>query len=288
MNSVSVVIVLYNCDVDIYSRIIEPLRYSVQEFVVISNSGSEQPALEEKLLADADVIYIRNGENLGIAKAQNIATLNSEGEYILFFDQDSRVEDTFVNDLVKSYEVTKAECPGLGLLSALDYDECSEKPNIKRIHSSKLISGSNVRSVSNTLSSGSLILRNDFLSVGGNLEWLFIDQVDNDLCYRLIAGGKYIAIDTDVRLLHNLGEGKGSVLGVSYGISSPFRNYYQVRNMLYLSSKKYVPYSIKFKLIRGVVFKFVLATFVLDSKLERLKYMTQGVLHGFRKAISGS
>jgi len=288
MKSVSVIIVLYNCDIDIYSRIIEPLRSSVQEFVVVSNSQSEQAALEARLLADADVIYIRNGDNFGIAKAQNIAALNSKSKYILFFDQDSCVEDTFVNDLVKSYEITKAECPGLGLLSALDYDECSGRPNIKRVHSSKLISGDNVRSVSNTLSSGSLILRNDFLGVGGNLEWLFIDQVDNDLCYRLIAGGKYVAIDTDVRLLHNLGEGKGSILGVSYGISSPFRNYYQVRNMLYLSSKDYVPFSIKFKLIRGVVFKFVLAIFVLDGKLKRLKYMAQGVLHGFRKAISDS
>jgi rhamnosyltransferase len=285
MKDVSVIIVLYECEVDFYTRIIERLRGSVRDFVVISNSKEDEPSLKQKLACDIDVVYIENGDNLGIAKAQNIAASNANGKYLLFFDQDSCVESTFAKDLVESYEATASKVPGLGILSALDYDELSGMPNLKRIRASKPICGDNVRIVSNTLSSGSLILRSDFNRIGGNDEWLFIDQVDNDLCYRIIAEGMYVSIDTNVKLLHNLGEGKGTVFCMSYGISSPFRNYYQVRNMIYLLSKQYVPYTMKFKLVRGLIFKLFLSIFVLDEKTVRTRNIFKGALHGFKKVF---
>lgn len=282
MKDVSVIIILYKCEIDFFSRLVEPLFDSVREIIIVSNSELDDTRWVERA-NDAKFILIQNKENLGIAEAQNLGVTNAKGKYILFFDQDSKVDRNFACAIVSAFEMAPIiNGRNLGVLSALDHDETTGSPNKKRLDASTSLPGSNLRLVSNTLSSGSLMPASLFRELGGNDKWMFIDQVDNDLCYRVAAAEYYVGIDSSIVLAHNLGEGKGSFFGLEYGISSPFRNYYQVRNMIYLLSKDYVRPRNKLKLLKGVLFKVFLACFVLDKKMERMSFVVRGLRDGVR------
>ncbi|GGK73248.1 glycosyltransferase [Amphritea balenae] len=284
MNNISVIIVTYRCESNFFERIIRPLDDSVLEFVIIANSPLED--LYSLEYVNSNVKFIQNNNNLGIAAAQNIGAENARGEFLLFFDQDSLVKPDLADVLLNDYCAFNGDdrrTRKIGLLSAIDYDERTKAINSKRLRSSRAISDSHIREVSNTLSSSSLISRELFDRLGGNDEWLFIDQVDNDLCHRVRHEGLLVCVDPHVSLIHNLGEGYGTFMGLSFGVSSPFRTYYQVRNLVYLISKDYIEKKIKLLMIRSVVIKFFLIVLVLDDKRDRIKYAFKGLKDGFKR-----
>lgn len=287
--SISVVLVLYNCEHDFLNRIFRPIVDSVYEFIVVANSELSidlgfKFGVDEFFL-NRRIIFIQNDENMGIAAAQNSGVAAASGDFILFFDQDSLLDCDIAKLLYERFldfdgRVFQSDFE-IGLISGIDCDERTQAVNSQRVNNGSEIYNSGVFNVLNTLSSSSLIRRDLFLRVGGNNEWLFIDQVDNDLCYRLRYLGFMVLIDTEAKFYHNLGEGHQAFLWRQIGVSSPFRNYYQFRNMLFLLSKPYVRPFEKLKLVRSILFKVFAVIVLWDQRCIRLAFSLRGIRDGF-------
>ena len=92
-------------------------------------------------------------------------------------------------------------------------------------------------------------------SIGKFYEPFFIDEVDHEYCYRLLENNYKVFQFGSILLNHHLGEEKRSFFPkLQHGI---IRNYYQIRNMLYIK-EKYPKYSEMFdynKSIKKLIIK---------------------------------
>lgn len=109
--------------------------------------------------------------------------------------------------------------------------------------------------VNRCMCSGNIINLNTFNSIGKFYEPFFIDEVDHEYCYRLLENNYKVFQFGSILLNHHLGEEKRSFFPkLQHGI---IRNYYQIRNMLYIK-EKYPKYSEMFdynKSIKKLIIK---------------------------------
>lgn len=249
----SIIIVLYNPSYkDIEQLVAKIGQYNI---ILVDNSDSKQADFSE-VSFPCNVTYIDNNGNLGIAAAQNrgiVASKQHQTPYVVFFDQDSRVDQPFIESLVSEFKRLQSLTPQLAILGPSAYNEQSGEDYASVIY--KSVSNSNdFIQKPNIISSGSCMRSDIFDIVGLFEEALFIDNVDTEFCWRTTAKGYIIGISTRIRLAHNIGQrelkfGKYRVI-----ISSPFRYYYQYRNYLWLSRRSYVP--MRWKINTGIKFFF--------------------------------
>ncbi len=83
--------------------------------------------------------------------------------------------------------------------------------------------------------------------------------------------GYICAISARAKLFHSLGDGDKKLLGFRIAISSSFRIYYQYRNFIYLSKKKYVPTYWKLNnAVKYFIKVFYLPIFVSKSYFKQI------------------
>ena len=115
---------------------------------------------------------------------------------------------------------------------------------------------------------------------------VFLDLADWDLCWRLKENG-YYSIKTDAVILnHTLGEGdyRKGIIRIRYGAS--IREYYQVRDGLYLIHRRYTPVKNKIRFACGIAFRLLVHTRVLNEKKERKKFIRRGLID-YKEKITG-
>jgi len=110
------------------------------------------------------------------------------------------------------------------------------------IHKLSKISSCDSMEVDTAITSGSIINIKKLSELGGFNEKLFIDGVDDDICYRFKLAGYKVLHFKNVTLTHQLGEPRivrNWFIGkmVSRNLHSPIRIYYMVRNYLYLINR---------------------------------------------------
>ncbi len=278
------VLVAYNSTKEnLYPLVNELLKQS--SFLVICNNSKVD------LIYDHIRIKVLNfSENLGIARAQTLGmswAYEQGADFVLQMDQDSLPDVDMVKILHTTYLDLIAANYNVGLIGPQDYDRNTKK--IQRARFNKGISVTGIDSVvlvDATLSSGSLIPKTAFHSVGGMLDELFIDAVDFEYCWRLSSNGFVIARSNEAGLAHCLGEGRKSFLGLfDFGIPSPVRHYYAFRNVFYLFGLKYVPTYWKVSSALKIIFKIFFYPVILKNGTERLRYMLLGIKDGLRKKM---
>ena len=176
--------------------------------------------------------HIRNGTNLGVAKALNqgmLATRDEGFAYALLLDQDSRIEAASLERLVTAQEAIEDAfivCPRV----------LYEPPSVRGHGSGK----GGVTRVTVAISSGSLVDLSRLDEVGLHDEKLFVDYVDFEYCLRAAAKGCFTYRVEDAVLQHRLGDRREArLLGLRCYPThhSPERRYYKTRNMLYVWRK---------------------------------------------------
>ena len=274
---ISANIITFNPNVEVLQNAVNSLEHQVDKIIIINNSDYDV------LIKSSKVIVVNLGGNFGIAKAQSIGMEKSFSEgadFVLQMDQDSEVPDGMVDKLLASYRYLESKGYNIGLIGPLDFDKITGHVNKARLNKGKLVE-ERYSFVDSTLSSGSLIPKKAYLSIGGMYNDLFIDIVDHEYCWRLGASGFDVVRDNSVKLPHRIGNGKKKILGlISVGVPAPFRHYYAVRNTLFLMRKSYPPLKWKLTAIPKIMFKLLMYPFFLDHGASRFKFIIKGIIDG--------
>jgi rhamnosyltransferase len=242
MNNIAIIIVFYHPSQEDISSAIELSKY--YNGIIVDNSETEcLPAKINKMT------YLCFQHNYGIAKAQNIGIQSIQDfQYIVFLDQDSRINKDFPIDIINEYiEIQKKYNLAFLGPTIINKDNGEEYKSV--IHKKKYI-GDKFILRKNIISSGCCISREALKVIGLADESLFIDNVDNEWCWRAYQHGYICGLTEKIKLQHKIGNKYISIWAFKDIISSPFRYYYQYRNYLWLSRRKYVP--LQWKILIGI------------------------------------
>jgi rhamnosyltransferase len=260
----------------------------VDKVCIIDNSPKPLPSNN---LPDT-VFYRHCLQNVGIAKAQNMGldfALKNNFEYAILFDQDSMIENDFINGLLSAMTAFTVNTESNKKIAAVG-------PTIQCAFSNKLIppskrvilsEQSDYLIVKQIIASGMMISLNSLTVVGKKDEQLFIDGVDHEWCWRARKLEFLIGQSKTVVMRHRLGDARGEIFGVIYKIGSPVRLYYQTRNLILLVRRNYVPLYWKLRNLSLFFPKVLINTLILSDKKQRARFIIQGLFDGI-KTRSGS
>jgi len=286
MSIVSAVVVLYNPNLLELENNVKSLLIQVDHLILIDNSDKTNiEFLKSKLPSFKDSIhYIFNNSNLGIASAQNIGirlSFNLKTDFILLMDQDSCPRNTMVSTLLTDFHKLKDNNINIAAIGPIPINSQNNLPYTPRIRKSIPFQiDSNLINSNELISTGMLIDVTTLDKIGFFDEKLFIDGVDHEWCWRAKLNNFQICQSRNTEILHSLGEGDKSIIGLRLAISSPFRIYYQYRNYIYLFKKKHVPLYWKLNnLIKYSIKYFYYPIFVSNKYFIRIN---KGIIDGFK------
>jgi GT2 family glycosyltransferase len=229
--NVSIVIVNYNtkeltlnCLTSIVSKT-TGLKY---EIIVVDNASTDS-SCEEIKQNFSETILIENNDNLGFARANNIATRVSNGKYVFFLNSDTVLLNNAIKiffDFMESQQGNDFACCGGNL-----FEENMEPqlpfgnfPSLRQIFFEQFflyrifpklyanIPNLGVKEVVSELkevpyvSGADLFIRKEVLDIVGNFdERFFLYYEDTDLGYRLKQAGHKSAIIPDAKIIHLVG-----------------------------------------------------------------------------------
>lgn len=230
-------------------------------------------------LSKGNVYYIPLKQNKGIATAQNIGINKAESlgcSYIVFFDQDSIIEKSYVDNIVREYQRISSRINNLFLLGPTVYNNRTGEEYKSKIHIDKRVDFDFI-SRREIISSGSCTEISKIKEIGKLKDNLFIDFVDFEWCWRANYLGFVSGITPNVKLQHLVGQSEFKMLGFLVIISSPIRYFYQYRNYLWLIRKKNVPFQWKFN--TGI--KFILRVLYFPFCIKNWKQIEYNMWKGF-------
>ena len=106
---VSVIMPTYNCEKFIEQSIRSVLIQKVSlELIIIDDASTDNTFdIVQKFLDHADIFYIKNSVNQGVAAARNQGINRARGEYIAFLDADDWWDDKKLEKQIQKLEKTK-------------------------------------------------------------------------------------------------------------------------------------------------------------------------------------
>lgn len=274
----SVIVVTYNPD----DRAFDSLQLLIDccrecDIIIVDNSCTENIMLDE-LLEKENVSIISNKKNMGIAYAQNSGLKISKQmgyHWAITLDQDTKV----CKRLFDKYNefLLSVELLNVGILCSDYYDVGTGKSKY----------GNNEAiEIDEAISSGSLINLDICYEIGWMKESYFIDQVDNEYCYRLKKNRYKILLLPGEDMEHKLGNITCMHLyKFSFYIynQEPSRTYYRTRNSLFMmreygkNDKDLVR-----KKIKSILLDFVRIIYEKDSLAKYINFF-KGIFDGMTK-----
>jgi len=260
---IAAVTVLYNPQADVLENL-KSYLHKVDKLFLVDNSDVSNQGMFSELKNLAQIEYIFNNENLGIATALNIgceAALKDGYNWVLTMDQDSKIIELPEDFREKLAENNK---------TALYYP-------------TYLINGEpykyQIRENGNPLvvmSSGNFIELEAFTTVGGFEDKLFIDYVDFDYCLKLKSSGFELEEIEGYKIAHELGKStvKNLFLFKVLSTNHPvLRRYYITRNKLYML-QKYKSVIAFYDKEKSTLLKEIIKIILFeDQKFQKLKIM---------------
>jgi rhamnosyltransferase len=232
--NIAVAVVLYHpSDGDLHN-VTELAAWGLHVVVAVNAISEAQRA---KLPSGPGVSVIVNSGNLGLARALNQAVgtaIDQGADFVLMLDQDSRPTVDMLDHLVTAATTIEAEGRALACVAPLLRDRKAVVEN-----------GSSATDIAGGLTfatSGTMLTRRAWLTVGPMWEPLFIDGIDHEWCFRAQAAGFENVLVTNAVMVHDMGEDAINVMGRFRPVHrSPVRHYFIVRNTLWLSRKGHIP-----------------------------------------------
>ena len=247
---IGAIVVTYLPKEALLKRVLQNLGGQVKKIYLIDNTPQEALQnfgwLDQSWLAQFGLAidYAAQGENLGIASAQNIGiekALADQMTDLLFFDQDSMPPPNLCQHLMYAREQLERDGVRVGAIGPLILDEKSNEPS-PIIQSGKFwVYGYQPQMglvdpipAEYIISSGSLIAATTIKKVGPMLGKLFIDWVDVEWGQRAQKRGYQNFVLPTVVMRHSIGDDFVRMGKKVINLHSDLRNFYIVRNAAYL------------------------------------------------------
>jgi rhamnosyltransferase len=266
----------YESSPDSFTSLVTDL--TIKYKVYVYDNSREGLSLDNKA-----IYYYHDAENGGLAKAINHCVdqaLIDKVDRLVYFDQDSHLNVEFIDNLFASFAETLKKFSNLFVLGPqpvmIDGDFYPIKLE-KELEN-------NYFTATEIITSGMVFKPALVKELGDFDEDLFLDMIDFDICWRARAAGMVVMVDRSIKMVHEVGQGTIKTPFKILPISSPIRNYYQLRNILHLVMYKYSYSKIKifYYLFRRTANIFINLIFA-DKKLLRLKYNYLGMRDAFKK-----
>jgi|APSaa5957512535_1039671.scaffolds.fasta_scaffold62849_2 rhamnosyltransferase len=278
------VTVTYNPDFDILIQSLSSISNQVDRVYVIDN-GSLSP-FHDRLSFD-NVSFYSLGDNFGIGYAQNYGmnlALDLEPDFIMLSDQDTIYPKHYCSTMSDSLLSHSEACVVAPLFEDARSKKVTEFFPENTYFLTKFRPKSGYYYISQAIASGMFIRVSSLKEIGIMNEDLFIDWVDFEWCWRATFYGYRILLNSDVKVLHYLGD---STLDSPFGsleMRSPLRHYYITRNAFFLSLYcNYLPYPKRFTLFVRSLRYLVGFPVLCNPHVENLKLVCLAFFHGLRK-----
>lgn len=281
------VIVCYNPDVKNLMQLCQALIAGQSAIILVDNTE------ESHIFACEDFpecTLIALGENTGIAHAQNIGikyALKDGADVIVFFDQDSKIENDFLSSLLTPLRAGEARVVAPVFF---DNDKGYEFPSFRLNRFGlpvKVYRGnkSTPYDVDVITSSGTAATAVTFNIAGLMDEDLFIDLVDKEWSLRCRKKKIPIQVVPTAVMRHSIGEASIN-LGLMRGfVHSPERCYYQIRNCFLLFKKEHIPILLAFKEILSACIHHIILIAFVKNRVLYIKNYFLAILHGIRGVV---
>lgn len=293
MNSVLPIIVLFNPEKELLKRLLISLKDQVDDICIVDNSPI---SVKNKINDILDIIpnnieYFELNENKGIATAQNIGieyAKDNNYSHVLLLDQDSSLPNNMVKGLLTAEnDLLKKNIKVATVGPAFIDEKTNESVNAIR---AKLFYAKRIPVDINSIepvgsdyiiASGSLIRMSILKEIGCMNDELFIDWVDIEWGERAnhLHGYKSFIIPTVV-MRHSIGDETSKALGRSINLHSDFRNYFIVRNAVYLMRSKSMSFNSKLLYLIKVPQYVIYYSLMSKRKIYSFGLLTKAIFDG--------
>ncbi len=248
--------------------------------IVVDNTPGGKALLAPELAA-----WIANGENLGIATAQNIGIRQALGQgahAVAFFDQDSEPPPAMLPALAAALADTGA---GVAVPVCQDARTGAEYPSFRLnrlgwpvpVHAGAY---SGPVAIDLAISSGSIATSAVFEKAGLMDDGLFIDFVDFEWCARVRAAGFGIVAVPLAVMRHAIGQSCVETAGLNVFVHGPARCYYRLRNAFHLFRYRHVRTLYALRQVLAALVHHLLLWRHSEDPAQHLKMGWRGVKDG--------
>jgi len=282
MSKVYGVIVTYKPNVEVLEKCVNSLVNQVHKLIIVDNTLGKCQLLENfRKTQNIEIVYLN--DNYGIAYAQNVGikkALEEGADFILLSDQDTIYPLDYVEKMLECFKKGKVAAAG-----PLFIDAHTGKVQffVKKglIGFKKIYPKTGKHEVLQLIASGTIINAKFIPEIGLMKEELFIDWVDMEWCWRAVKKGYKIIGNADVVIKHFHGEKSKKFLTKNITLKSCIRNYYTIRNGIYLALHSNVLDSYRRTLLFLKTFRNIFLFSLLSNNfLLNLKYTLKGFYHG--------
>jgi len=284
--SVCAIIVTYNPDILLFERVLESIVSQVDGVIVIDNNSTSKLDVTLDFSDKEKVHLLTLPDNVGLAKAQNMAIKIAQGKYshIILFDQDSVISELFISNLLTCEKNLVADGCNVAAVGPSFFDPVSGLaypatrylgPFIQRVS----LADAPIEATF-IIASGCLIRMAVLDDVGLMKEELFIDYIDVEWSLRAHAKGYSVFIAPQAKMAHTIGDRRLSIFGRTISVHSPLRRYYLVRNSFLMLRLDYIPWGYK---LRELVFNFIrtgVGFYTATQKMVFCKYFSMALRDG--------
>lgn len=257
---------------------VKAIASQVDRVHICDNSPEPNAALFAQADSEGKIQYTCFRENLGLSRAFNRILTDpgiswQEDDAVFFFDQDSRIEAGHIEKMMAVSARLRGGGWDVGCLGPAYFNTSSgtvEIPKAKRM----LFDGT--YAVSSVITSSMLCTYGNLRRIGFWNEHVFLDMADWDLCWRMMAAGKICCMTQAVILRHSVGSGEKRVGPLKLRVGQPVREYYQIRECMYLFFRSYTPMKYRVRFLAMLLVRPALHLLFLDQRKLRLHYMVKG------------
>lgn len=216
---ISVVVVTFNNESSI-KQCLESLRESssIREVLVVDNNSVDQTINIVKSFKQ--VVLIKLKENIGFAKACNLAASKASGDYLFLLNPDTEALDKSLDillDYLRQHPSVGIVAPQLVMPSGKPQPSVRKLPTLiglvreyylqqKSSYSEYVPSGIEPVEVESVYGAAMLIKKNVFQQLGGFNEKYFLYYEDLDFCRRVRSNSLKVVYNPQAKVRHEIGQ----------------------------------------------------------------------------------
>jgi len=282
MSKTYAVVVTYKPNVEILEKCVNSLVNQVDRLIIVDNTPGKCQLLENfRKMQNIEIAYLN--DNYGVAYAQNIGikkALEEGVDFVLLSDQDTIYPLDYVEKMLECFKDDRVAAAG-----PLFIDAHTGKVQffVKKglFGFKKIYPKTGKHEVLQLIASGTIINAKFIPEIGLMKEELFIDWVDMEWCWRAVKKGYKIIGNADVVIKHFHGEKSKKFFTKNITLKSCIRNYYTIRNGIYLALHSNVLDSYRRALLFLKTFRNIFLFSLLSNNfLSNLKCTLKGFYHG--------